>query len=91
MIGARIGLDSSLIQGHADYVASWLKVLKQDKRAILTAASMAQKSCNFLVPGEQEAQDEDAEEQEQQQPELLPAEGELAMAMAESAPLRLAA
>jgi antirestriction protein ArdC len=33
---------------HAAYIASWLKVLKNDKRAIFTAASHAQKAADFL-------------------------------------------
>ena len=33
---------------HASYLASWLKVLKGDKRAIFTAASAAQKACDYL-------------------------------------------
>ncbi len=33
---------------HAAYIASWLKVLKDDKRAIFTAASHAQKAADYL-------------------------------------------
>jgi antirestriction protein ArdC len=33
---------------HAAYIASWLKVLKDDKRAIFTAASHAQKAADNL-------------------------------------------
>jgi len=33
---------------HAAYIASWLKVLKSDKRAIFTAASQAQKAADWL-------------------------------------------
>jgi antirestriction protein ArdC len=33
---------------HASYVANWLKVLKDDKRAIFTAASHASKAVDFL-------------------------------------------
>lgn len=36
-------------EDHAAYVASWLKVLKDDKRAIFTAASYAQKAADFLI------------------------------------------
>jgi len=35
-------------EDHAAYVASWLKVLKGDKRAIFTAASHAQKAADYL-------------------------------------------
>jgi len=33
---------------HAAYIASWLEVLKSDKRAIFTAASQAQKAADWL-------------------------------------------
>lgn len=33
---------------HASYVNDWLKVLKEDKKAILTAASMASKAADYL-------------------------------------------
>ncbi len=33
---------------HAAYIANWLSVLKNDKRAIFTAASHAQKAVEFL-------------------------------------------
>jgi antirestriction protein ArdC len=34
---------------HAEYVASWLEVLKQDKRAIFTASTKAQTAADFLL------------------------------------------
>jgi antirestriction protein ArdC len=33
---------------HASYIASWLEVLKNDKRAVFTAASHAQRAADFL-------------------------------------------
>jgi antirestriction protein ArdC len=44
---ARCGIDGQL--QHPEYLASWLKVLKEDKRAILTAASHAQKAADFIL------------------------------------------
>jgi antirestriction protein ArdC len=35
-------------EDHADYLASWLHVLKNDKRAIFTAASYASKAVDYL-------------------------------------------
>ncbi len=43
---AELGIDGQL--QHPEYVASWLKVLKGDKRAIFTAASKARQACNYL-------------------------------------------
>ena len=34
---------------HADYVASWLEVLRDDNRAIVRAASQASKAADFLL------------------------------------------
>lgn len=35
-------------EDHASYIASWLKVLKSDKRAVFSAASRASKAVDFL-------------------------------------------
>jgi antirestriction protein ArdC len=35
-------------EDHAAYIAGWLKVLKDDKRAIFTAASHAQRAADYL-------------------------------------------
>jgi antirestriction protein ArdC len=35
-------------EDHASYIDSWLKVLKNDKRAIITAASHAQRAADYL-------------------------------------------
>jgi len=34
---------------HSSYVASWLKVLKADKRAVFTASSQAQRAADFVL------------------------------------------
>lgn len=33
---------------HADYIAGWLEVLRQDRRFVVNAAAHAQKACDFL-------------------------------------------
>jgi len=45
----RLGIDNEPRDDHAQYLASWLKVLKNDTRAIFTAASQAQKATAFLL------------------------------------------
>ena len=45
---ASIGVDNRL-EDHTSYLDNWLKILKQDKRAIFTAASQAQKACNYCL------------------------------------------
>ncbi|MDX5366862.1 MAG: antirestriction protein ArdC, partial [Alphaproteobacteria bacterium] len=34
---------------HADYIASWLDLLRDDERAIFRAASLASKAADFLL------------------------------------------
>jgi len=36
---------------HASYIESWIKVLKNDKKAIFNASSLARKSCEYLNQG----------------------------------------
>lgn len=45
---ADLNLTLSIRDDHAAYLASWLKVLKQDSRAIFAAASHAQRATDFL-------------------------------------------
>ncbi|WP_316184795.1 ArdC family protein [Bradyrhizobium sp. SZCCHNRI1003] len=45
---ADLALTPEVREEHASYVASWIKVLKNDKRAIFTAASHAQRAADFL-------------------------------------------
>lgn len=42
---------------HADYLASWLEVLREDNRAIFRAASGASKAADWLLSRYAEAQD----------------------------------
>jgi antirestriction protein ArdC len=57
---ADLDLTPEVRDDHAAYIASWIKVLKNDKRAIFTAASHAQRAVDFLhglqeAPAVQEA------------------------------------
>lgn len=45
---ADLDLEPQSRSDHAAYIASWLKVLKDDKRAIFTAASHAQRAADYL-------------------------------------------
>jgi antirestriction protein ArdC len=46
---AHLGLSTEPREDHAQYIQSWLRVLKADKRAIFTAASKAQQACDWLT------------------------------------------
>ena len=48
-IAGQLGLPSEPRIDHAPYIASWLKVLKGDSRAIFTAASKAQAAADYLA------------------------------------------
>lgn len=39
------------LEGHASYIGSWLRVLKNDKRAIITAASKASQAARYIIDG----------------------------------------
>ncbi len=45
---ADLELTPEIRDDHASYIASWLEVLKNDKRAIFSAAAYAQKAVDFL-------------------------------------------
>jgi antirestriction protein ArdC len=46
---SELGLPTDPRTDHAPYIASWLKVLKNDKRAIFTAAGKAQAAADWLT------------------------------------------
>ena len=45
---ADLGITPEVRDDHAQYIANWLTVLKNDKRAVFAAASHAQKAVDFL-------------------------------------------
>ncbi len=45
---ADLGITPEVREDHAAYIASWLKVLKDDKRLIFSAASHAQRAADYL-------------------------------------------
>lgn len=49
-LGAILEFEPIPEQQHAAYIQSWLKILKDDKRFIFSAASHAQKAIDFLKP-----------------------------------------
>ena len=48
-LNADLGFVASMIPNHASYIDSWLRVLKNDKRAIFTAASQAGKAHAYIM------------------------------------------
>lgn len=54
-IAGKLGLESDPRRDHAPYIASWLKVLKNDSRAVFTAASKAQAAADYLAAFSEEA------------------------------------
>lgn len=47
-LNARFGIEEEPREDHAAYLASWLKVLKNDNRAIFKASSLAQKAIDYM-------------------------------------------
>lgn len=56
---ADLGITPEVREDHADYIASWLNVLKEDKRAIFSAAAHAQRAADFLKGFQKQAQEND--------------------------------
>jgi antirestriction protein ArdC len=48
-LNADLGIIGSTLQDHADYLASWVRILRNDKRAILTAAAAASKAHAYIA------------------------------------------
>ena len=57
---ARCGLSQEPRADHAQYLASWLRVLKNDKRAIFKASSLAAAAADYLAPAPVEAAEPEA-------------------------------
>ena len=59
---ADLGVTPDVRDDHAAYIATWLKVLKEDKRLIFSAASHAQRAADYLhgLQGAQEVEQERA-------------------------------
>ena len=49
MLGAELGLPVAHLDSHASYIEHWLKLLKDDDRAILTAAAKAEEAASLLL------------------------------------------
>jgi antirestriction protein ArdC len=58
MLGAELGLPVAHLGNHASTIESWIKLLRHDDRAILTAAARAEEASRLLLllgRGESEA------------------------------------
>lgn len=49
MLATKCGIDNSTIDNSASYIKSWLRVLKDDKRMVISASSHAQKSVDYIL------------------------------------------
>ena len=54
MVSAFLCADKEIIPAlrHSDYIAHWLTILKEDKRAIFRAASLASMAADFILSHE---------------------------------------
>jgi antirestriction protein ArdC len=46
-LSSHVGIHNEL--QHASYIESWLKALRNDKKLIFSASSLAQKACDYLL------------------------------------------
>jgi antirestriction protein ArdC len=58
----RLGISPVVREDHAQYIAGWLEVLKNDKKYVMQAASLAQKAVKFLS-GEIEVKEAEVEKE----------------------------
>lgn len=49
IVGAELGLPVEHLDDHASYIASWLRVLRADSKAILTVAARADEAASYLL------------------------------------------
>jgi len=49
ILGAHLGLPPDHLSDHASYIGHWMKLLKDDKRAFLSAAAQAQTAVDWLL------------------------------------------
>ncbi|WP_374724212.1 ArdC family protein [Calidifontibacillus erzurumensis] len=49
MLCAVAGIDNSTIENSASYIQSWLRRLKDDKRLIVSASSLAQRAADYIL------------------------------------------
>lgn len=74
ILGAELGLPVDHLDHHASYLASWLKVLKADSRAILTVAAKAEEAASLLLRlGRREVSDASAGGAAAEAPEAIAA------------------
>lgn len=66
---AKFGIELKGLQ-HAEYLASWIKVLKEDSRAIMRAASAAQKAAD-MIAGTIQPDEGDTKEEEESKPVVV--------------------
>lgn len=59
-LSADLGITPEPKDDHASYIANWVSVLKNDKRAVFTASAHAEKACGFLHALQPEAIHEEA-------------------------------
>lgn len=69
---AELGLTPDIRDDHAAYIASWLQVLKDDKKAIFTAASQAQKAADYLLNLQPQPEPDPQPEEEGHPPAPVP-------------------
>ncbi|MBN2715307.1 MAG: antirestriction protein [Deltaproteobacteria bacterium] len=55
----KVGIPQQALEDSASYIASWLKVLKNDNRMIVFAASQAEKAAQYILNEQKEENEDD--------------------------------
>ena len=63
---SRVGLTPELRPDHAEYIANWITLLKEDPRALYRAASAAEKASKYIYPEQTATGNQDQPEQPEQ-------------------------
>lgn len=84
-IGSQLGIVGEHIENHSAYIASWLKALKNDKRMIFKAATLAQAAADMVLanagtlPAPEAAQEPEETPSEPERAAPAPVQGMLAL------------
>jgi antirestriction protein ArdC len=62
LIGADLGLPVTHLDNHASYIDHWLRILRADERALMTAAARAEEAATFLLARAPGTADDDDDE-----------------------------
>jgi len=73
LIGADLGLPVAHLDNHASYIEHWLRILRADERALMTAAARAEEAAAFLFSRSNDDADDTSPDETASEPMALAA------------------